>query len=312
MKKRIIYSILESLNDLSMEDVSLLQHAVEHKAQQQESQWMFQRQSEAVKKCPHCQSESIIKHGQAQGRQRFRCKACSKTFNALTNSPLARLRYSEKHSLQTTCMLDSLSIRKSAVKLGVSIPTAFRWRHRFLKAIQIIQPERMSGVVEADETFFRKSYKGQKKNLPRKSYKRGTKAELRGLSHEQVPVLIARDRSQQITLSTILPGRTKVAIVDALGKVVQAQETIVCADGTAIYAGLHSQCNITVKSSKKSRSGAYHIQNVNAACQRLKGWMFPFQGVATKYLENYLGWHRWMETMGKEATPQNLWKAAWA
>lgn len=28
---------------------------------------------------------------------------------------------------------------------------------------------------------------------------------------------------------------------------------------------------------------------------RLKGWMFSFKGVATKYLDNYLGWHRLLD-----------------
>ena len=38
--------------------------------------------------------------------------------------------------------------------------------------------------------------------------------------------------------------------------------------------------------------GAWHIQNVNAFCSRLRTWMIRFKGVATKYLANYLGWFR--------------------
>ncbi|TXT35974.1 MAG: transposase [Comamonadaceae bacterium] len=41
--------------------------------------------------------------------------------------------------------------------------------------------------------------------------------------------------------------------------------------------------------------GAFHIQNVNAYDSRLKQWMKRFHGVATKYLENYLGWRRMLE-----------------
>jgi transposase-like protein len=29
---------------------------------------------------------------------------------------------------------DGLSVRKTAARCGVSVPTAFRWRHRFLRA----------------------------------------------------------------------------------------------------------------------------------------------------------------------------------
>ena len=43
------------------------------------------------------------------------------------------------------------------------------------------------------------------------------------------------------------------------------------------------------------RDGAFHIQNVNAYHGRLKGWMGRFNGVATRYLPNYLGWRRTLE-----------------
>jgi len=41
--------------------------------------------------CPHCASEHVIRHGQANGLQRYRCRECSKTFNAVTGTPLNRL-----------------------------------------------------------------------------------------------------------------------------------------------------------------------------------------------------------------------------
>ena len=42
-------------------------------------------------------------------------------------------------------------------------------------------------------------------------------------------------------------------------------------------------------------AGVDHVQNVNAYDRRLKGRMRRFHGVATQYLENYLGWRRWLE-----------------
>ena len=43
----------------------------------------------------------------------------------------------------------------------------------------------------------------------------------------------------------------------------------------------------------------FHIQNVNAYHGRLKNWISRFHGVASKYLENYLSWFRFMETTEK-------------
>ena len=41
----------------------------------------------------------------------------------------------------------------------------------------------------------------------------------------------------------------------------------------------------------------HHIQNVNNYHRRLKGWMQRFNGVATKYLNNYLTWFQVLESI---------------
>ena len=68
----------------------------------------------------------------ADGLQRYKCRACGKTFNALTGTPLARLRHKSKWLEQTRAMPDGLTVHRAAAFLGVVPSTAFRWRHRFL------------------------------------------------------------------------------------------------------------------------------------------------------------------------------------
>jgi hypothetical protein len=51
-------------------------------------------------------------------------------------------------------------------------------------------------------------------------------------------------------------------------------------------------------------AGVYHLQNVNAYDSRLKNWIRRFNGVATKYLENYLGWRRELEYFGEKINPR--------
>lgn len=43
------------------------------------------------------------------------------------------------------------------------------------------------------------------------------------------------------------------------------------------------------------KKGIFHIQHVNNFHSRLKTWIRRFQDVATKYLDNYLYWFRWLE-----------------
>lgn len=42
---------------------------------------------------------------------------------------------------------------------------------------------------------------------------------------------------------------------------------------------------------------------MNAYDSRLKSWMIPFHGVATKYLTNYLGWRRLLERYKTQLNP---------
>lgn len=53
------------------------------------------------------------------------------------------------------------------------------------------------------------------------------------------------------------------------------------------------------KTTSRHLKSNYHIQHVNNFHNRLKAWMIRFQGVATKYLDNYLYWFYWLE-IGKQ------------
>src|SRR3954469_12712079 len=46
----------------------------------------------AAARCPHCGATELQRWGHASGLRRYRCKACHKTFNALTGTSLAWLR----------------------------------------------------------------------------------------------------------------------------------------------------------------------------------------------------------------------------
>jgi len=146
------------------------------------------------KVCPFCASAGFYRHGVVRGLQRYRCKHCRKTFNALTGTPLARLRDKRKWLNYLDAMTQSLTVRQSAANTGIHRNTSFRWRHRFLNWISQDRPAALHGITEADETYLLESDKG-KRNLGRKARQRGGHASKRGISDEQVCVLVARDRS---------------------------------------------------------------------------------------------------------------------
>ena len=111
--------------------------------------------------CPHCASREIVGWGRSDGLLRYRCKACRRTFNALTKTPMAHLRKKEKWLDHAQAMIEGMSLAKTAKLCGVHPTTAFRWRHRFLRAPSDDKPRTLSGIVEADETFILESFKGR-------------------------------------------------------------------------------------------------------------------------------------------------------
>jgi transposase-like protein len=161
--------------------------------------------------CPHCKSEHVTRHGHASGLQRYRCQACSKTFTALTGTPLNRLHKRGKWLDQAQALHDGRTLRDVACTLNIHLSTAHRWRHRFLALPKAIQPKALTGIAEADETMFLLSFKGKRSGLGRKARKRGGKAAQRGLSHEQVPVLVARDRAG-VTMDCVLKAMDKATL----------------------------------------------------------------------------------------------------
>lgn len=84
--------------------------------------------------CVHCGHTEIQRFGYARsGQPRYRCKACCKTFMALTGTPFLRLSDKEKLLAYASCMSDGMTIRATAKTTELSVDRAFRWRHRFLE-----------------------------------------------------------------------------------------------------------------------------------------------------------------------------------
>jgi len=157
--------------------------------------------------CAHCGADEIVGWGRSHGLPRYRCKACGRTFNAATGTAMARLRKKDRWLDQAQAMIESVSLAKAAERCGVHPTTAYRWRHRFLSAPALDKPQTLRGVVEADETFILESFKGRRSGLARKARKRGGKARHPGAFSDNIPVLVARDRSGA-TIDAVLPEDT--------------------------------------------------------------------------------------------------------
>ena len=134
----------------------------------------------------------------ARGLRRYQCKGCGRTFNALSGTPLSGLHHKERWlSFGASLAKGEREGLGGALRCGgehgVPRVTGF-WRRRGA-----------AEDVEADETYVLESRKGAR-GLGRKARRRGGKAKKRGLSREQVPVLMAADRSGTTVSTRCCPG----------------------------------------------------------------------------------------------------------
>ncbi|NOY71137.1 MAG: IS1595 family transposase [Gammaproteobacteria bacterium] len=203
---------------------------------------------------------------------------------------MSRLRHKELWLPYSQCLQEGISVRKSAASCGISKSTSFRWRHRFLSGPTQDKATKMVGIVEADETFFTESCKGNQCLTHRKPRKRGRSS--KRSKSERVPVLIVRDRSGTVA-DFVFSDIEKEEIHNAL-KPLMSNEVVLCSDGNSIYQTFAKAENIPHKriiaiDKTFVVDKIFHIQNINSYISRLKSWMARFHGVATKYLTHYLG-----------------------
>ena len=254
--------------------------------------------------CPHCHTSQLIRWGSARGLPRYRCKSCGRTCNVLTGTPLARLRQRPRWLRFAQALIDGVTIRQAAAQCAVHRNTALRWRRRFLDAPAQHQDAQVHGIVEADETFFLKSLKGQR-HLPRAPRKRGGVGRTRGAGPDHVPVMVVRDRGGAM-VDVILEKLDARHVKNALLPLVDT-DAVLCTDGAAVYSAFARATGIAhqpLPLRGPRVRGAFHIQHVNAYDSRLKNWIRRFHGVATRYLDQYLGWRRLLERYRGGITPQ--------
>ena len=146
------------------------------------------------------------------------------------------------------------------------------------------------------------------KVLERKPRKRGSKATKRGISDEQVAVVVTCDRKASKELKVATRGRIgKKDLEKALENKLKKAD-VLCTDSHRSYTAFAKSNKLTHKKFNASKGQrvkdkVYHVQNVNNTTKRLRQWMQPFNGVSTKYLQNYLNWFMVLEKIKHSKQP---------
>lgn len=292
MSTQTLRSILTRLDDLTYADLKKLKHEVDDLISQNQVGEVIAEREDSLTECPHCCSNDFTRWGfTKQGIQRFKCKACLQTFNALKGTPLYRMRMSQKWLRYNELMWHGATLRKCALELGINLRTSFRWRHAFLKAPSNIEVQPLSGVIEADETFINESFKGRR-ILHRDARKRG------GRKAPKTPILIALNREGSV-IHEVVDRNTKENICQFLQPRI-ADGSVLCTDGNKSYIEVANTCKVDHKrivglDNIRVVEDIYHIQTLNNYMMHWKEWMTRFRGVGREYLPHYLSWFRYMK-----------------
>lgn len=310
--------IKEKFAALSASEQTLLLDALlqEHELQGKILDSAYEQVAEKRQKkpCPHCHSEKVYKRGRQKGVQMYRCNDCSRWYSETTGTPLYDIKLKSKWQSYLGCMEQGMPIKKIAKELDISIQTSFDWRHKILSSLEQFVPEQLSGTVECDELELALSNKGER-NLERKPRKRGSDHRRNSTEKEvtTVQVVTAVSRSGGKYLKAVESKRlSKDEIAKALdGKL---------ADGVVLITDKHPSYKayakaeptlkhkaLLAKTHVDPKDKSVHLQRVNNTHSQLRKFLSPFNGVSTKYLQNYLNWYAHIEEVRKTKTTLKQW-----
>lgn len=253
----------------------------------------------ACRRCPHCRADRVIRWGQARGRQRFRCRACRRTFTEFTGTPLAYVHHPERAVAVLRHLRLGLTLRRSAARLGIHVATAFRWRHRLIGRLRAL-PQGVPGeVVELGVLVLPRSEKGSRQ-LTRAPWRRGRQWPTPG---ESVRVLLASDARRRLAwLQTehIPIHRAYAAVVEELlGRV--DPWAVVCTEVPEPFGKVCERLGLLDLRRLLAGRGPLALLEVAERATRLRralrAWLRAFRGVATRYLEAYVAWYGWLRGM---------------
>jgi transposase-like protein len=244
----------------------------------------------------------------------YKCNECNKWYSETTGTPLYDIKLKNKWQSYLSCMEQGMSIKKIAKQLKISIQTSFDWRHKILSSLAQFTPEKLIQEVECDELELSLSEKGNR-NLDRAPRKRASDFK-RNIGKDKVTtvqVITAVSRNGEKILKAVETKRlSKQDIEKALDGKLEDNTTLITDKHKSYKAFAKDNPNIKHKTllakdhvDKKDKS--INLQKVNNTHSQLRDFLRPFNGVSSKYLQNYLNWYAYADNIQNSKTTIKQW-----
>lgn len=239
----------------------------------------------AVSRCPFCLSTEIRRDGVDNGSQRYRCRKCGRTFNALTGTMLAdtRKRQREWEGFVLSLTNDATLVASSEYT-PINKNTAYRWRIMvFSELDELVSGIFLYDMVVIDEIFFDVDKKDRliKPNgdLPR------------GISTDKLAVEVAIDIHGQAYGKVMDRGHPDSGqILSALRGHV-APGSLVIHDDLRGYREAMKGLGVRDVVAKTKEPGSLGLmQPVNSLCALVRRVAYLHVGEKAKNLQLYVDW----------------------
>jgi len=270
------------------------------------------------KPCPHCTSSNIYRMGKQNGSQTYQCKDCKKYYRETTGTPLYRIHIKEKWQSYLNLMERGMPIKKIAKELEISIQTSFDWRHKILSSLEQFIPTQLTDTVECDEMEFPLSNKGDKylKRKPRKRAKDFKRNKNKNeITTVQAITVVERKTGKKffkvVETKRLTTKQISLALDGKLGS-----DTILITDKHYSYKSYANE-NVNIKHKRllakehvDKKDKSINLQKVNNVHSQVRDFIKPFNGVSSKYLQNYLNWYAYKNQINNNKETIKMWFVA--
>ena len=243
----------------------------------------------------------------------YSCRSCKKWYSETTGTPLWDIKLKSKWSAYVRCLTEGMSIRKAATTVDISIQTSFDWRHKILASLESLVPQTLTGIVECDELELSINNKGDR-NLTRKPRKRSTdfsRNDSEEVSVVQVVTAVSRDGGK--CLKVVESKRLTNEQIELVLESKLPEGTTLITDKHPSYKAFgknHTAIthkSFVAKDHVDKQDKTVHLQAVNQTHNQLRKFLSNFNGVSTKYLQNYLNWFAYEGEINRSRTIIKQW-----
>ena len=240
--------------------------------------------------CPRCGSSKYISHGRDKnGTKRYRCKECSKTFNAISNS----LFFSSKVNIKAwfaflESLLSGTSVRAACIVAKVSYVTGSEWLNKIFMSLKYYQDE----IVLDKEVFIDETYIHEDKSKIFYYEEIGkikkVRKEPRGISKNKICILVATDKNKSFG-EIVCHGRPRREInYQICKKHIQNNSTVIGDEDTSLtYASRLMGWNRT-QIKAYTEEAFERLQPIDDVCNRFKFFINKHRGFKKDLLQDYI------------------------